>query len=52
MWRRREPPPELVEPAALVREIGTFLMRMDARLDRIVEFLGGEDGEEGNRADS
>jgi hypothetical protein len=37
---------------ALVREIGRFLMGMDARLDRIVELLGGEDGEEGNRADS
>jgi hypothetical protein len=52
VWGRREPSAELVELIALVHEIGRFLMGMDAKLDRIVELLGGEDGEEGNRADS
>jgi hypothetical protein len=52
VWRPREPAPELVELVALVRDIGKFLMGMDAKLDRIIELLGGEDDEEGNRADS
>jgi hypothetical protein len=52
VWRRREPSPELIELLGLVREIGTFLMGMDAKLDLIVQLLGGEDDEEGNRANS
>ena len=52
MWRRREPQPELVELLAVVQDLGSFLMGMDAKLELIIELLGGEDGEERNSADS
>jgi hypothetical protein len=43
---------ELVEQIAVVQDLGSFLMGMDAKLELIIELLGDEDGEEGNRADS
>jgi hypothetical protein len=46
--RKREPMPELLELLALVQDLGSYLMGMDAKLELIIELLGGEDGEEGN----
>jgi hypothetical protein len=50
--RKKEPSPELLELIAAVQDLSSFVMGMDAKLDLIVELLGGEDEEEGNRADS
>jgi hypothetical protein len=51
VWRKPDPAPELVELIAALQELGSFLMGMDAKLE-LIELLGGENGEEGNRADS
>ena len=37
---------------AVVQDLSSFVMGMDAKLDLIIELVGGEDEEEGNRADS
>jgi hypothetical protein len=50
--RKREPSSELLELIAVVQDLSSFVMGMDAKLELIVELLGGEDEEEGNRADA
>jgi hypothetical protein len=50
--RKKEPSPELLELISLVSDLGSFVMGMDAKLELIVELLGGEDEEEGNRTDA
>jgi len=50
--RKAESSQVLSELTAVVRDLGSFLMGMDAKLELIIELLGDEDGEEGNRADS
>jgi hypothetical protein len=50
--RKKEPPSELLELIVVVQALSSFVMGMDAKLDLIVELLGGEDEQEGNRADS
>jgi hypothetical protein len=52
VWRKAESSSELVELIAVIQDLGSFLMGMDAKLELIIELLGDEDGEEGNRADS
>jgi hypothetical protein len=42
-WKARESPAELVEIVVSLREYGTYLMSIDARLEEIVALLGGED---------
>jgi hypothetical protein len=43
VFRRGRPPP--LEPV-LVRDLVVMVMRMDAKLDRILRLLGEENGEE------
>jgi hypothetical protein len=43
VFRRGQPPP--VDPV-LVRDLVVMVMRMDAKLDRILRLLGEENGEE------
>lgn len=43
---------KLLELLSVVQDLSSFVMGMDAKLDLIVELLGGEDEQEGNRADS
>jgi hypothetical protein len=50
--RKKEPPSELLELIVVVQDLSSFVMGMDTKLDLIVELLGGEDEQEGNRADS
>jgi hypothetical protein len=45
MWGRREPPAELAEIVALIRDLGQLLMGIDAKLERVVELLEENDGE-------
>jgi len=52
VWQRREPVQELFELIAIVQDLSAFVMSMDAKLELIIELLGGEDGEEGSGADS
>ena len=56
MRRRRDEPPEsLLETLARIRELSSFIMGMDAKLDMIIGLLDNDDAEEeedGNRADS
>jgi hypothetical protein len=53
--RRDEPSAELLETLARIRELSSFIMGMDAKLDVIIGLLDNDDAEEeedGNRADS
>jgi len=43
VFRRRNPPP--IDPE-LVRALVVMVMRMDAKLERILRVLGEDDGEE------
>jgi len=45
-------PPRQRSHIAVVEDLSAFVMSMDARLELIIELLGGEDGEEGTGADS
>ena len=38
----KEPSPELLELIAVVHDLSSFVMGMDAKLELIVELLGGE----------
>jgi hypothetical protein len=49
--RKQEPSSELLELMAVVQDLSSFVMGMDAKLDLIIELVGGEDEEEENRAD-
>jgi hypothetical protein len=48
---RKQEPSELLELLAVVQDLSSFVMGMDAKLDLIIELVGGEDEEEENRAD-
>lgn len=46
MWRRRDPPAQLEDIVELLQGIGTILMTIAARLEAIIELLGGDEDEE------
>jgi hypothetical protein len=45
VWQRRKPANEAAELVVLVRDLGTLLMSIDARLEEIVELLREDDDE-------